>query len=167
DLRLLKIGAFNGQVVAVGKAMLTEPPEFALGLSADSIDLQQALESQKAKAADMVRGLLTGQAQVSGKGAKFDDIKPTLQGNGRANVKNGKLIGVNVASTGLKKVQNLPEIGDLVPEDIVKRHPELFNNPDTDIQAMSLTFQLQGPRLTTHDLNVQTQDYSLLGNGWF
>ncbi|HJU09609.1 MAG TPA: hypothetical protein VJ728_01970, partial [Candidatus Binataceae bacterium] len=28
-------------------------------------------------------------------------------------------------------------------------------------------FTLQGPRVTTHDLNVAAADYSLLGDGWF
>ncbi len=30
-----------------------------------------------------------------------------------------------------------------------------------------LTFQVQGPRIITHDLKVTSLDYSLLGDGWF
>ena len=64
-------------------------------------------------------------------------------------------------------MQHLPAIGNLVPEAVVKNHPELFANPDTDIQIASLTFVLEGPRITSHDIKVQTVDYNLLGDGWF
>ena len=80
---------------------------------------------------------------------------------------NGKLVGVNVGGQALKKVQNLPAIGNLVPDAVIKNHPELFANPDTDIQIASLTFVLEGPRITSHDIKVQTVDYNLLGDGWF
>jgi hypothetical protein len=43
----------------------------------------------------------------------------------------------------------------------------LFSNPDTDIQIASLTYVLAGPRITSHDIKVQTVDYNLLGDGWF
>lgn len=167
NIQSLKLNAFNGNVAASGQATLGDQPQFALNLGANNIDLQQALQSQKAKVADTIRGALTGQVQVSGAGSKFDQIKPTLKGNGRATIANGKLIGINVAAEALKKVQNLPQIGDLVPASVVQRHPELFSNPDTDLRSASLSFLLQGPRITTHDLLVQTQDYSLTGDGWF
>ena len=94
-------------------------------------------------------------------------MKPTLKGNGNLTLTNGKLIGVNVGGQALKKVQHLPAIGKLVPDAVVKNHPELFSNPDTDIQLASLTFVLEGPRITSHDIKAQTVDYNLLGDGWF
>ena len=83
------------------------------------------------------------------------------------NLKEGKLVGVNVVGQALQKVDNIPAIGALVPAGVAARHPELFRSNDTDIQDASLTFMLQGPRLTTRDLNVAAADYSLLGDGWF
>jgi len=64
-------------------------------------------------------------------------------------------------------VQNLPAIGNLVPQAVIQNHPELFRNPDTDIQIASLTFVLAGPRITSNDIKVRTVDYNLLGDGWF
>jgi hypothetical protein len=80
---------------------------------------------------------------------------------------NGKLVGVNIGGQALKKVQKLPAIGNLVPDEVVKNHPELFVDPDTDIQLASLSFVLAGERITSHDIKVQTVDYNLLGDGWF
>ena len=72
-----------------------------------------------------------------------------------------------IGGQALKKVQNLPAIGDLVSPSVVKNHPELFANPDTDIQIASLSYVLSGPRITSHDIKAQTVDYNLLGDGWF
>jgi len=94
-------------------------------------------------------------------------MKPTLKGSGKLVLTNGKLIGVNIGGQALEKVQHLPAIGNLVPKAVVQNHPELFSDPDTDIQLASLAFVLEGPRITSHDIKMQTLDYNLLGDGWF
>ena len=97
----------------------------------------------------------------------FDRIRPTLRGNGQAQVVNAKLVGVNVAAQGLRKIDHLPAIGSLVPGSVINHHPELFASPDTDIQSASLTFIIFGPRLTTHDFIAQAIDYNATASGWF
>ena len=54
-----------------------------------------------------------------------------------------------------------------MPQSIANNHPELFGNPDTDFQQLGLTFVIQGPRITTHDLVMKTADYAMNGDGWF
>ncbi len=166
-VRSIDLKAFNGAVSVNGIVTLGEVPSYTLNLAANGVDIQSALQSQKSKSADMIRGVLNSQVRVSGQGTKFEDIKPTLSGQGRAAVHDGKLVGVNVAADALKKANHIPKIGDLMPSSLVQRHPELFKNSDTDINSASLTFVLNGPRITTHDLVVQTPDYSMTGDGWF
>jgi hypothetical protein len=163
----LKLKAFSGDIVATGSTHLEPAAPMQAAISFTNLDIQQALDAQKSKAAGTVRGILGGNAEVSGKTGSFDDMKPTLKGSGRLMLTNGKLMGVNVGGEALKKVQNLPAIGNLVPAAVIENHPELFSNPDTDIQSASLSFVLAGPRITSHDIKVQTVDYNLLGDGWF
>jgi uncharacterized protein involved in outer membrane biogenesis len=163
----LKLNAFSGAIAATAETQLAPNAPFTTNVNVSNIDIQQVLAAQKAKAAGMVRGILTGGANVSGVVGNFDQMKPTFRGNGRASVANGKLVGINVGADALKKIPNIPGVGQIISPAIVARHPELFSNPDTDIQTLSLTFQLQGPRIITHDLNVQTVDYGMLGDGWF
>ncbi len=188
DIASLGLNAFTGTLSANGNAEASKPPAFNLTLGLNHIDLQQVLVSQHAKAADMVRGLATGNVQVAGRGANFQAMKPTLNGKGALKVANGKLLGVNVVAQALGKVQGLPGIGALLPAGVIANHPELFKNPNTDIDSASLTFTLGqaaqgaasdvgakdrlkfalgGPRLTTHDLKVLAPDYQLNGDGWF
>jgi uncharacterized protein involved in outer membrane biogenesis len=162
-----KLAAFNGTLDGNARATLAAAPVFNVGLNLHGIDLQQALVSQKSKAADTVRGQLTGQVRVAGRGDTFDKIKPTLSGNGQMSVANGKLIGVNIGAQAMRKVQGVPGIDTLITPSIVARHPALFNSPDTDLRELSLTFTIQGPRITSHDIKAATPDYSALADGWF
>lgn len=163
-----QVGAFNGDVAANGTATIgDEPLRFALNLTATNVDIQSALQSQHSKSADLIRGILNAQLQVSGNGANLDEIKPTLTGNGHAEVRDAKLVGINLAAEVLKKSKDIPGIGEVVPQNVISRHPELSTSPDTDINRAHLSFVLQGPRITTHDLVVQTPDYAMTGNGWF
>lgn len=166
-IQSLKLNTFDGTVGASGVANLSSDRNFNLKLTAANLNVEKALLAQKSKAADTLRGFLTGNFQVAGAGSNFDQIKPTLHGNGGVNLKNGKLLGINVVAQALQKVDNLPGIGALVPPGVIAHHPELFRSNDTDIQNASLSFVLQGPRLTTHDLNLAAADYSVLGDGWF
>lgn len=167
EVKSLTIGAFGGTIDAAAQAELAATPRFNVTAKLNNVDLQQALASQRSKAADIVRGILTGNVEVGGAGSNFDQIKPTLAGNGKLAVRDGKLLGINVVATALHKVNGVPGIGSLLPMSVIARHPELFKNPNTDIDQAALTFVLEGPQITTHDLTVQSIDYSMLGDGWF
>jgi uncharacterized protein involved in outer membrane biogenesis len=167
DIQSFKIAVFNGNVAGSGTTTLDKTPQFSFEVNANNVDIQQALMVQDPKSAAMFRGNVDTQLQVSGRGTKFDDIKPTLKGSGRAAVRNGKLVGVNLIRIALDKTKGIPEIGDLIPASLMKRHPELFNNADTDIDRASLTFVLNGIRISTRDLVVQAADYGMTAAGWF
>ncbi|HLK87287.1 MAG TPA: AsmA-like C-terminal region-containing protein [Candidatus Binataceae bacterium] len=163
----LRLAAFNGTLDGNARATLAAEPAFNVGLNLHGIDLQQALQSQRSKAADIVRGQLTGQVRVAGQGTTFDRIKPTLSGNGQMSVANGKLVGVNLGAQALSKVQGLPGIDSLITPAIVTRHPSLFNSRDTDLTQLGMTFTIKGPRIVSHDIRAVTPDYSALADGWF
>jgi len=164
----LQIGAFGGSITGTADANLEEGGPFNAAVTMASLNLQQALQSQNAKAAGVVRGFLSGRVQISGKNeGDFDAIKPTLEGNGQAQIAQGKLVGVNIAARVFEKTENLPIIGSIVPQSIANNHPDLFNNPDTDFQQLGLSFVIQGPRISTNDLVMKTADYAMKGDGWF
>ncbi len=166
-LRKLNLRALGGSIAAAGGIEMKSAPSFALTLDLDRIDIAKGLESQESKSAGMLRGILTGRTEVSGRGSDFDELKPTLRGRGRIAVADAKLIGINIVAQALDKTRNIPGVGDLVPKSIAENHPALFSDPDTRIDAASLTFDLDGPRITSRDLVVEAPDYLLTGDGWF
>jgi uncharacterized protein involved in outer membrane biogenesis len=163
----LTLDAYGGSIGSKADATLAPPRPFRATTNLNNIDLEQALSAQKAKAANIVRGLLSGQVNAAGKGSDFEQIKPTLAGNGRIQITRGKLLGVNVVGSALKKINGIPAIGTLLTPDIIARHPALFSSPDTDLKLVRLSYVMTGPRMTSHDITVQSDDYNVAGDGWF
>jgi hypothetical protein len=167
SLRSLKLEAFGGAISGVADATLGAAPVFNGVLNTTNIDLQQALTAQKSKAADLVRGRLTSQFKVAGRGSNFEEIKPTLQGNGHIGIADGKLVGLNVVAEALNKINGIPGIDTLITPAVVERHPHVFKDPDTDLRVVDMSLLLNGPKITSHDIHVESVDYKLLGDGWF
>jgi uncharacterized protein involved in outer membrane biogenesis len=163
----ITVAAFDGSIGAAGVAKIGTASAFDFKIDTQHVNMQKALDSQHSPAANTIRGNLTGNIQIAGRGKGLDQIKPTMRGAGRARMDKGKLVGVNVVAQALKKVDNVPGIGALVPAAVVANHPELFQSPDTDIQQASLTFEILGPRIISHDIVARSTDYSIFGDGWF
>lgn len=163
----LTLNSCDGAINANGIATTGEVPSFDLTLSTSGLNLQKALTAVKAKAANTVRGTLTANLQITGHGKNFDRVRPTLRGKGNAQITDAKLVGVNVAAQGLRKIDHLPGIGVLVPGSVIANHPELFQSPDTNIQSASLSFAIFGARVSTNDFIAQAVDYSATASGWF
>jgi uncharacterized protein involved in outer membrane biogenesis len=166
-LMALHLNAFSGEIAATGYTMIGAPTPSHASISFSNLDIQKAAESQKMKVADVVRGSLGGNANLSAVPGPFDQMKSTFKGAGKLVLTNGKLVGVNVGAQTLSKIDNLPVVGSLVSPEVAARHPELFKSPDTDIQIASLTYTIDGPRITSRDIKVQTVDYGMTADGWF
>jgi hypothetical protein len=165
--RPLNVDVFGGSLTADAYADFGAASTFNGTLVIKNLDIEQALRSQNIGAAKTVRGFLTGNVQVSGNGTDWKRIKPTLSGGGRLVVANGKLMGVNIVADALNAVAAAPGVSQLVNVAFRSSHHGLLVDPDTELQSASMSFEEVGPRFTTHDLYVQSPDYSIAGDGWF
>jgi uncharacterized protein involved in outer membrane biogenesis len=163
----LTLDAYGGSIESRADATLSAPRSLRTATNLNHIDLQQALSAQKAQAANIVRCLLSGQVNAAGSGSNFEEIKPTLAGNGRIEITRGKLVGVNVVGSALKKINGIQAIGTFITPDIIARHPALFSSSDSDLKLVRLSYVMTGPRMTSHDITVQSDDYDVTGEGWF
>jgi uncharacterized protein involved in outer membrane biogenesis len=163
----LTLDAYGGSIRVRADTVLAAPRPFRAAINLNRIDLQQALSAQKAKAANIVRGLLSGQINAAGRGATFEEIKPTLTGDGHIQITQGKLVGINVVGSAIKKINGIPAIGTLFTPAVVERHPSLFASPDTDLKLVRMSYVMTGPRMTSRDILVQSDDYVVKGSGWF
>jgi uncharacterized protein involved in outer membrane biogenesis len=163
----LRVDVFGGALTADLDAALAQTPRFDLALTMRSINVEQALRSQGLEAANTVHGLLSGNVTVSGSGARWAQIRPTLIGRGRVALANGKLVGVNIVANAINAVGRAPGVSQLVNAAFMSSHHGLLVDPDTELTAASMTFQLAGPRFTTHDLAARSPDYAITGDGWF
>ena len=167
SVRRLNAGVFAGSITADGDAVFGDVPSFDLTLLMRSLKVEEGLRSQHIDAAGTVRGLLSGNVRASGVGSTWDRIKPTLRGSGRLAMANGKLVGVNIVADTINAVANAPGISQVMNVAFMSSHHGVLVDPDTELQSASMTFQLAGPRFTTHDLSAQSPDYMITGDGWF
>jgi hypothetical protein len=161
------IDAFGGSLEADADATLGASPSFNATLKMRNLNVEQALRSQNIDAANTVHGFLTGNVAASGSGSGWDRIKPTLRGSGRLALANGKLVGVNIVADAINAVASAPGISQIMNVAFMSSHHGLLMDPDTELQAASMSFQLAGPRFTTHDLFARSPDYQITGDGWF
>ena len=165
--RPLNVGVFDGSLTTNADAVLGDVPTFNVTLAMRSLNMEQALHSQNIDAAGRVRGLLTGNVAATGSGVDWNRIRPTLRGSGRVAIANGKLMGVNIVADALNAVAAAPGVSQLVNVAFMSSHHGLLVDPNTELQAASMSFQQVGPRFTTHDLFAQSPDYTITGDGWF
>ena len=74
---------------------------------------------------------------------------------------------MNIVADALNAVAAAPGVSQLVNVAFMSSHHGLLVDPDTELQAASMTFQQVGPRFTTHDLFAQSPDYAISADGWF
>jgi uncharacterized protein involved in outer membrane biogenesis len=153
--RPLNVEVFGGYVSLNAEAIFDTTPRFNLALSTRSVNVEQALRSQDVETADTLHGYLTGSVIASGSGTSWNAIKPTLRGNGRLALANGKLLGVNIVSRAINAVAAAPGVSQLVNAAFISSHHGLLVDLDTELPAINMTFQLEGTRFTTHNLTVQ------------
>ncbi len=163
----LKLAVFGGSLSANGNILFEATPQFDFALKMNRLNAEQLLRWGRLDAARMLRGRLTGNVRIAGRGAKWGQIEPTLRGNGRLAIADGKLVGVNIVAVAINTLAGAPGINQLINAAFLSSHRGMLVNPDTELTHASLSFDLQGPRVTTHDLNAQSEFYSLRGDGWF
>lgn len=167
SVRPLNVEVFGGDVSLNTEAILGTTPHFNLALSTRNVNVEQALRAQDVEAADTLHGYLTSNVIASGSGTGWNRIKPTLRGTGRLALANGKLLGVNIVSRAINALAAVPGVSQLVSAAFLSSHHGLLVDPDTELTAVKMTFQLEGNRFTTHDLTVRSPNYGIEGHGWF
>lgn len=165
--RPLKVAVFGGSLSANGDILFTARPQFDVALKMKGLNAEQLFRWRQLKAAQMLRGRLTGNVQLAGRGEDWKQIEPTLSGSGRLAIANGKLVGVNIVAVAINTLAGVPGISQLLNVAFMSTHRGMLIDPDTELTRASLSFDVQGRRIITHDLTAQSEFYSIRGDGWF
>jgi len=113
-----------------------------------------------------VQGRLNADMKLSGSGKEWNEIRPSLRGQGQAEVLQGALLDFNIADNVLSGITGIPGLTSLINPQLRKKYPETFDSKDTKFKELKGQFDLADARMNIKDLRVAAADYTVQGNGW-
>ena len=167
SIQNLRLNALNGSLQAEAQyAFNSATPRFSLVSKAQGLDIGELYRSVDPKSTRDIQGRLNADMKVSGSGKEWNEIKPSLRGQGQAEVLQGALLDFNIADNVLSSVTGIPGLISLINPQVRKKYPETFEAKDTRFKELKGQFDLADARMNVRDLRIAAADYSVQGNGW-
>jgi hypothetical protein len=163
----LHVGAFQGTYDGSARTDVRDAarPRFESRSTVRGMALHDLLARGFPAAVGRMEGKLDANLALAGSGREWTVIRPTLGGQGRADVRDGVLKDVNVAESVLGGVTGVAGLSTLVPPDVRSRYPEVFSTGDTRFTQLGGDVRIAGERLATDDLVMAARDYAVNGRG--
>ncbi len=138
--------------------------KFRFTTEADAIDLREIV-SQKDQPVQL-HGKLYAGFDVEGKGLSINAaMLNSLSGEGTLEVKEGKLVGINVLRLVLSKISMLPGLVEQVEKNLPEKYKEELNKEDTVLNKVKLKTAIKNRSLVVDSAEVETDVFLLSGNG--
>ena len=167
NIRHLRVNALSGTLQADGEYAFNNPiPRFSLATKVQGIDVKQLYVALSPKAEHDFRGRLNADMTISGSGEKWEEMQPTLRGQGEAEVLQGALLNFNIAEGVLSGITGIPGLTNVISPRLRSKYPATFQAKDTEFKEMKATFDLADRRINVKNLRLAAADYSTQGNGW-
>jgi AsmA protein len=165
-LERMAFGVFGGTVQGNGRVDHSgATPTFAAEAHVRGVDVSRALAARESDLAARFEGHLDADCSVSGNAGDDAVVRRTLRALGHAAVRNGRLLGVNVADGVLSGVTGVAGLVTLVPARVRGRYPEIFASDDTRFEELSADVSIADERVQLESLVVSAPDYAVRGHG--
>jgi hypothetical protein len=170
-IRNFRANAMSGALQAEGEYAFKGPvPTFSVASKVQGLDLKELYDTFGTKGESDsqrdIRGKLNGEMKVSGSGKHWQEMKPTLRGQGQAQVLEGALLNFNVVDAVLSSVTGMPGMASMIKPEIRKKYPETFEAKDTHFKTLKADFDLADGRMNVKNLRIAAADFGVDGNGW-
>ena len=163
-IRNLRVNAMSGTVQVEGEYSFKEAvPRFSLASKMQGVDVKELYTALDVKAERDIRGRMNADMKLAGSGKTWEEIKPTLRGQGEAEVLQGALINFNIAESALGGV---PGLGNMINPNLRKKYPETFMAKDTEFKEMKATFDMADGRINVKNLRMAAAEFTSQGQGW-
>ena len=167
NIRSLRVNALGGALQAEGEYAFNNPvPRFSLASKVQGVDVKDLYSAFSPKADRDVRGRLNADIKISGSGEKWEEMKPTLRGQGEAEVLQGALLNFNIAEGALSGITGMPGATNMINPKLRSKYPATFESKDTEFNEMKALFDVADSRINVKSLRIAAADYFTQGNGW-
>ncbi len=110
--------------------------------------------------------------EIEGKftGATMEESDPSFLGNGTWEVKNAKLLNVNVLKIILDKIALVPnlegvDVSQEIDKKITEHYREKLRQPDTNFKKIALETQIRSGRLLINKAMIEADEFRVLAEG--
>lgn len=163
----LRVNALSGTVQAEGEYAFKEAtPRFSLASKMQGVDVKELYAALDAKAERDVRGRLNADMKLAGSGKTWEEIKPTLRGQGEAEVLQGALLNFNIAEGAIGGITGMPGLANMINPNLRKKYPDVFAAKDTEFKELKATFDMAEGRINIKNLRMAAAEFLAQGEGW-
>ena len=167
NIRGLRVNALSGLVQVDGEYSFKEPtPRFAVTSKVQGIDVKELYTALDAKAERDIRGRLNAEMKLAGSGKNWEEVKPTLHGQGEAEVLQGALLNFNLADSALGGITGMPGLANLINPSLRRKYPETFTAKDTEFKELKMLLDVGDGRINVKNLRMAAADFFVQGGGW-
>ncbi len=163
----LSLRALGGSLKGQGRYELSQtPPSFAWTSQVQDLNLTELFRLVLSQAPQHIRGRANLDLDLAGRGRSWEEIKPSLKGQGKARVVEGALLQVNLAEGVLAGITGIPGLSLLLSPRLRAKYPEIFSTQDTDFEELRGSLTFREGKIYIEDLRIAARDYTALGEGW-
>ena len=167
NIRSLRVNVLSGSVQMEGEYSFKEPaPRFTMASKVQGIDIKELYSFLDPKAEQVLRGRMNAEMKLSGSGSNWDAIKPTLRGQGAADVLHGALLNFNIAEGTLSGITGIPGLTNVINPTLRNKYPEVFTAKDTEFNELKANFEMVEQRVNVRNLRMSAAEFLVLGDGW-
>ena len=161
----LRFKTLGGSVDANGRMRFDEPaPRFEAAGRLRGIDIRRHLSG--IAGFPNVEGALDADFSVTGQGATWAALKPTLKGTGEAAVADGRVLDFNLAERALSGITGVKGLASLFNRGIKEKYPHIFEDRTTAFQRIDAKVQAVNGRIVVEEIALAARDYEISGKGW-
>ena len=167
NIKSLRVNALSGALQIDGQYSFKEAvPQFSMASKVQNIDVKELYTLLDAKAERDIRGRMNADMKLAGSGKSWEAIKPTLHGQGNAEVVQGALLNFNIADNVFTGITGIPGLTNAVNPSLRAKYPDVFTAKDTEFKELKANFDLADSRMNVKNLRMAAAEFVVQGNGW-
>ena len=162
-----KVQAFQGTIQGTGQyAFGMDQPQFSVTSQVTALNLTQLFRAALPLSDQMVQGIASLDLSLSGRGQTWDDIKPTLQGQGKAEIADGAVLDLNIAEGVLSGLTRISGLSFAISPTVRDKYPAIFTSAHTEFDELESRFSLGDSKINLDSLRIAARDFMMQGTGW-
>lgn len=167
DLPSFSAKTLGGTVEGSGSYLPKEnPPRFEVSTRVRQVNLVEYFRYKVKSIPKFIEGSLDCDLDLSGAGKDWQQIEPTLTGEGGAVVVKGSLLNVNIANELFLGLEQLPLLDRNALDSVRRKNPKLFSSDHTVFEDLRAKVRIDDGKIHSNGMVLKTSEYSIYGDGW-